>query len=81
MLRVTVEMIPGGYMSQKRTIRELDIINKTTTSLVGNPQTYKVQSKDTYIGTVLGWDRERPVEELVCAALKLLRDNPLRDYD
>jgi hypothetical protein len=80
MLRVTVELIPGGYLSNKRNIRELEITNTSVSSIVGHPSTYKVTSKGDYIDTIEDWDSNRPVEELVAEALFSLRDRPLRDY-
>lgn len=79
MLRVTVDLIPGGYPSRARTIRDFTITNVTRTYGEG-PQLYKIEAYGNWIGNVYNWDASRPVEELVCAALEIIRDRPLKEY-
>lgn len=61
MLRVTIEMIPAGDPTKKRTIRVMEIANMTDLSDLSD---YKItatgeRSSDKRVGTVRGHERRR----------------------
>jgi hypothetical protein len=74
MVRVTVEIVPYGIETKKRTIASMKIVNAGGDSLYG-VYTYEVKQDEKTIGTgtLKCFQRERKVLALVYDVLKTLK--------
>lgn len=77
MLKVKIELWPGGFADARRTLEEIEITNIHLDTET-NHADYRISRNYKKAGDlILNWDRSRPVTELVTEALKHLE--PLYD--
>lgn len=69
MIRVTVDLVPFGDETQKRTLTFFEIANDGTGTVAQGNYMVRFQGDPAWFPTVSHWDRKRDVLELVGAVL------------